>query len=623
MSVAKRSTVSAPRSRRREHAARVSASPAPRRRASGSTPSAPIQPVRPKLAQQTPPMGRPSRSATSTSPCGFSRGNAISPATVGPKPARDSRSPIERASSACRSRTSVTAADRNHGRGRRGRAVRRSSVRVVVRVAPVDDAPLLDHAATAAIPVPERHREQRDQHADDADDDEDQSDHRQIDARHGVGYRVAQDGADRDEEERGSQGHEDVVPRRGGTQARRSTMVCMATTVSDVYDLPQEHKDFRDTIRQIVDERVRPRAADIDRAGEYPWDIRELFAEQDILALPFAPEYDGTGTGTLMLQVAVEEIARACASSALILMVQELGTLPIQMFGSDELKQRLLPKCASGEWSPAFALSEPEAGSDAGLSEPEAGSDAGSLRTTAVRDGDEWVINGTKNWITNASIADFYVVFARTSSGDGGRSRMSAFVVEKDRPGFSVPKLEHKLGIKGSPTGSPVFEDVRVPAENMIGAEGKGYSMALAVLERTRLGAAAQAVGIAQGATDYANQYAKERIAFGKPINQLQGIQFKLADMETKTAAARELLYKACAMADRGDPSLGKWSSMAKLFASDAAMEVTVEAVQVLGGYGYVNDYPVERMMRDAKITQIYEGTNEIQRVVIARAMAR
>src|SRR4051812_16086156 len=609
MSVAKRSTVSAPRSRRRAHAARVKASPTPRRRASGRTPSAPIQPVRPKLAQQTPPTGRPSRSATRTSPCGLSRGNAISPATVGPKPARDSRSPIERASSACRSRTSVTAADRNHGRGRRGPAVRRSSVRVVGRVTPVDDAPLLDHAATAAIPVPERHREQRDQHADDADDDEDQSDHRQIDARHGVGYRVAQDGADRDEEERGSQGHEDVVPRRGGTQARRSTMVCMATTVSDVYDLPQEHKDFRDTIRQIVDERVRPRAADIDRAGEYPWDIRELFAEQDILALPFAPEYDGTGTGTLMLQVAVEEIARACASSALILMIQELGTLPIQMFGSDEMKERYLPKCASGEWTPAFCLSEPEAGSD-----------AGALRTTAVRDGDEWVINGTKNWISNASVADFYVVFARTSVDDG-RPRMSAFVVEKDRPGFSVPKLEHKLGIRGSPTGSPVIEDVRVPHENMIGMEGKGLSIALATLERTRLGAAAQAVGIAQGATDYANGYAQERIAFGQPIHDFQGIQFKLADMETRTAAARELLYRACAVADRGEPALGKWASMAKLFASDTAMAVTVEAVQVLGGYGYVNDYPVERMMRDAKITQIYEGTNEIQRLVIARAM--
>src|SRR4051812_26973197 len=366
MSVANSRTVSAPRSRRRAHAARVSASPPPRRRASGSTPRAPIQPVGPKLAQQTPPIARPSRSATSTSPCGLSRGKEISPATVGPKPARDKRSPIERASSARRSRTSVTAADRSHGRGRRGSAVRRSSVRVAVRVAPVDHAALFNHATAPAIPVPEGHREQRDQHADDPDDHEDQADHRQIDAGDRVRDGVAKDRADRDQEKGGSQGHARVLPGHGGPQARRNTMVGMATTVSDVYDLPQEHKDFRDTIRQIVDERVRPRAADIDRAGEYPWDVRKLFAEQDILALPFAPEYGGTGTGTLMLQVAVEEIARACASSALILMIQELGTLPIQMFGSDEMKERYLPKCASGEWTPAFCLSEPEAGSDAG-----------------------------------------------------------------------------------------------------------------------------------------------------------------------------------------------------------------------------------------------------------------
>src|SRR3954468_7664967 len=391
------------------------------------------------------------------------------------------------------------------------------------------------------------------------------------------------------------------------THSCRSTMLTMSATLTDVYDLPQEHKDFRDTIRQIVDEKVRPRAAEIDATGEYPWDVRKLFAEQDILALPFDPQYGGTGTGTVMLQIAVEEIAKACASSALILMVQELGTLPIALFGSDELKERLLPKCATGEWSPAFALSEPEAGSD-----------PASMRTNAVRDGDEWVINGAKNWITNSGVADFYVVFAMT---DRKQRRLSAFVVEKDRPGFSIGKLEHKLGIKGSPTGSPVFEDVRVPHENLIGAEGRGLGVALGTLERTRLGAAAQAVGIAQGATDYANAYAKERIAFGKPINELQAIQFKLADMETRTAAARELLYKACAMADRSEPGLGKHTSMAKLFASDTAMWVTIEAIQVLGGYGYVTEYPVERMMRDAKITQIYEGTNEIQRVVIARAM--
>ena len=380
--------------------------------------------------------------------------------------------------------------------------------------------------------------------------------------------------------------------------------------LTPAYEISQEALDLRDMVRRLSQEKIAPRAGDIDRKSEYPWDIRELLAEQDILGLPFAEEHGGTGTGTLMLNVAIEEVARACASSALILMVQELGTLPIQLFGSEEQKQRWLPKCASGEWSPAFALSEPEAGSD-----------PAAMRTTAVRDGDEWVINGQKAWITNATIADFYVVFATT---DRENRRTSAFVVEKDAPGFDPGKLEHKLGIKGSPSGSPSFTDVRVPHENLIGEEGRGLSVALGTLERTRLGAAAQAVGIAQGATDYANAYAGERIAFGKPINQLQAIQFKLADMETGTAAARELLYKACSMADKPErpADLGKWTSMAKLFASDNAMKVTVEAIQVLGGYGYVNEYPVERMMRDAKITQIYEGTNEIQRVVIARSMS-
>jgi alkylation response protein AidB-like acyl-CoA dehydrogenase len=379
--------------------------------------------------------------------------------------------------------------------------------------------------------------------------------------------------------------------------------------MTGVYELPEEHQDFRSTIRQLARERIAPRAAAIDAADEYPWDIRRLLGEQDVLALPFGEEHGGTGTGTLMLQVAVEELARASAACALILMVQELGTLPIARFGSEELKQRFLPRCASGEWSPAFCLSEPDAGSD-----------PSAMRTSAVRDGGEWVINGTKNWITNAGVADFYVVFAIT---DRDARRSTAFVVEKDRPGFSVPKFEHKLGIHGSPTGQPVFEDVRVPDENVIGDVGRGLAVALGTLERTRLGAAAQAVGIAQGALDYAVSYAKERIAFGKPIIELQGLQFKLADMQTRTAAARELLYKACALADRDDPQLPLYSSMAKLFASDAAMDVTVEAVQVLGGYGYVSEYPVERMMRDAKITQIYEGTNEIQRVVIARQLAR
>jgi alkylation response protein AidB-like acyl-CoA dehydrogenase len=378
-------------------------------------------------------------------------------------------------------------------------------------------------------------------------------------------------------------------------------------TVSEVYAIPQENLDFCATIGQIARERIAPRSSEIDERAEYPWDIRNLLGEQDVLALPFPTEYGGTGTGTLMLNMAIEEIAKVDASCALILMVQELGTLPIQLFGSDELKERLLPRCATGELSPAFALSEPEAGSD-----------PAGMKTTAVADGDEWVINGTKNWITNLGVADFYICFAVTDSQTG---RISAFVVEADRPGFSVGKLEHKLGIRASPTGQPIFEDVRVPRENLIGEVGKGLSVALATLQRTRLGAAAQAVGIAQGATDFAVDYARERRQFGRAINEFQAIQFKLADMETRTAAARELLYKACAMADQHHPQRAKYSSMAKVFCSDAAMAVTVEAVQVLGGYGYVREYPVERMMRDAKITQIYEGTNEIQRLVIARTL--
>src|SRR6202142_181147 len=342
--------------------------------------------------------------------------------------------------------------------------------------------------------------------------------------------------------------------------------------VSDVYTIPQEHVDFCETIGRIAREKIAPRSAEIDERAEYPWDVRKLLAEQDILGLPFPVEYGGPGTGTLMLNMAVEEIAKVDAACALILMIQELGTLPIQLFGSDELKERFLPKCATGERSPAFALSEPEAGSD-----------PAGMKTTAVKDGDEWVINGTKNWISNLGVADFYICFAVT---DRESKRITAFVVEADRPGFSVGKLEHKLGIRASPTGQPIFEDVRVPKENVIGEVGRGLRVALGTLERTRLGAAAQAVGIAQGATDYAVAYAKERIVFGKPIIDLQGIQFKLADMQTGTAASRELLHRACVMADE-DPrpaDLGMWTSMAKLFASDNAMKVTIEAIQVLGG---------------------------------------
>jgi alkylation response protein AidB-like acyl-CoA dehydrogenase len=384
------------------------------------------------------------------------------------------------------------------------------------------------------------------------------------------------------------------------------------TTAADAppYSIPPEFEDFRETIRKMVAERVAPRAAEIDESAEYPRDIRELFASHDLMGLPFEAEHGGTGTGTLMLNIAVEEVAKGCASSALILMIQELGTLPIKLFGSEALRQRFLPRCASGEWSPAFALSEPDAGSD-----------PGGMRTKAVREGDEWVIEGTKNWITNLGVADFYICFAVTDPEQGHSRGISAFVVEADRPGFAVGKLEHKMGIRGSPTGQPIFDNVRVPAENLIGEANQGFKVAMATLDRSRLGVAAQAVGIAQGATDYAAAYAQERKQFGKPIASFQGIQFKLADMESRTAAARELLYRACSKVDAGDADMGKYSAMAKLIASDTAMAVTTEAVQVLGGYGYVSEYPVERMMRDAKITQIYEGTNEIQRIVIARTL--
>ncbi len=387
-------------------------------------------------------------------------------------------------------------------------------------------------------------------------------------------------------------------------------MTATAPDIVPLYGLTEDHVAFRDVIREIVAARVAPRAAAIDAGGEFPEDVRRLFADHDLFGLPFDEAHGGTGTGALMLCVAIEEVAKACASSSLLLAVQDLGSLPIRLAGSDELKARVLPRLASGEWLAAFALSEPEAGSD-----PRA------MRTRARRDGSDWVIDGAKNWITNAGVADVYVVFAVTDRDAPGSRRISAFVVEADRPGFAVGRLEHKMGMRGSPTGAPVLDGVRVPAANLIGEAGEGFKIAMRTLDHSRLGIAAQALGIAQGATDYAVAYAHERIAFGQRLIDLQGIQFKLADMETRCAAARELLYRAAAKAERGERDLGKYSAMAKLFCSDVAMDVTVEAVQVLGGYGYVTEYPVERMMRDAKLTQIYEGTNEIQRVVVARAL--
>ena len=377
------------------------------------------------------------------------------------------------------------------------------------------------------------------------------------------------------------------------------------------YALTQDQLDFLEVIRQMVVEKVTPRAHDIDESGEFPQDIRQLFAEHDLFGLPFEEKHGGTGTGELMLCAAIEEIAKGCASSSLMVAAQDLSSLPMKLAASDGLKDRILPRMASGEWLGAFCLSEPDAGSD-----------PGAMRTRATKVDGGWKLNGAKNWITNSGVADVYVTFAVTDPDVKFSRGITCFAVMGDSEGFRIDALEKKMGMKGSPTGQPVYEDVFVPDENVIGEVGKGFSVAMQTLDRSRLGIGAQALGIAQGATDYAADYAKERIAFGKPINQLQGIQFKLADMETKTAAARELLYKAASMAETNDPKLGKYSAMAKLFASDVAMEVTTEAVQVLGGYGYVREYPVERMMRDAKLTQIYEGTNEIQRVVIARTLA-
>jgi alkylation response protein AidB-like acyl-CoA dehydrogenase len=376
------------------------------------------------------------------------------------------------------------------------------------------------------------------------------------------------------------------------------------------YDLTQEQRDFQDVIRQLVTDRVAPRAAEIDAKSEFPTDLRELFAAQDLLGLPFEERYGGTGTGPLMTVIAIEEVSKACASSGLMLAVQDLGTLPIRLSGSAKLKDRVLPRFASGEWLAAFALSEPDAGSD-----------PGAMRTRARRTDGGWSIDGSKNWISNAGVADAYVVFAVTDPDVSPSRGITAFLVEADTPGFSVARLEHKMGMRGSPTGQLAFDGAKVGDENVIGEVGAGFKVAMGTLDHSRLGIAAQALGIAQGATDFAVGYARERVSFGKPINQHQAIGFKLADMETRCAAGRELLYKAAAKAERGDADLGKYSAMAKLFCSDAAMDVTVDAVQVLGGFGYVTEYPVERMMRDAKLTQIYEGTNEIQRLVISRSL--
>jgi alkylation response protein AidB-like acyl-CoA dehydrogenase len=380
------------------------------------------------------------------------------------------------------------------------------------------------------------------------------------------------------------------------------------------YDpLSDEQREIRDLVRTLARERVAPRAAEIDKKAEFPWDLVELFREQELLGLPFDEEYGGSGTGALMVLVAIEELSKVCATTGLILAVQELGSLGIKLAGTEEQKQRFLPRLASGEWLAAYALTEPGSGSD-----------SAAMRTEAKREGDQYVLNGSKRFITNAGIAGLYTVFAKTEPA-AGHSGISAFVVEAEAPGFEVGRIEPKMGIKGSTTGEIFFNDCRVPAENLLGEEGEGFKIAMRILDRSRPGIAAQGLGLAQGATDYALEYAKSRETMGKPIAEHQLIAATLADMETQCEAARGLLYKIGMMIDEGAPDdeLTKISAMTKLYCTDVAMEVTTDAVQVLGGYGYMQEYPVERMMRDAKITQIYEGTNQIQRLVIAREMLK
>ncbi|MDR7251497.1 alkylation response protein AidB-like acyl-CoA dehydrogenase [Nocardioides sp. BE266] len=377
-----------------------------------------------------------------------------------------------------------------------------------------------------------------------------------------------------------------------------------------LYALSEEHQAIREAVRAVCDAKIAPHAAAVDEEARYPHEAAAALLASDFHA-PHVPEqYGGAGADALATVLVIEEVARACVSSSLIPAVNKLGSLPVQISGSEELKQKYLTKLAKGEGGFSYCLSEPDAGSD-----------AGGMKTRAVRDGDEWVIDGVKRWITNAGESEFYTVMAVTDPEKKTRGGISAFVVEKSDEGVSFGAPEKKLGIKGSPTREVYFDKVRIPADRMIGEEGTGFATAMKTLDHTRVTIAAQAVGVAQGALDYALQYAKERQQFGRSIADFQGLQFLLADMGMKVEAARQMTYAAAGRSERGDDDLTFFGAAAKCFASDTAMEVTVNAVQVLGGYGYTRDYPVERMMRDAKITQIYEGTNQVQRIVMARQL--
>jgi alkylation response protein AidB-like acyl-CoA dehydrogenase len=382
------------------------------------------------------------------------------------------------------------------------------------------------------------------------------------------------------------------------------------------FALSPEHEALRESVRSLADDKIAPYAARVDQSAEFPQDAHDALVKADLHAIHIPEAYGGAGGDAIATVIVIEEVARACASSSLIPAVNKLGTVPLLLAASEELKQRYLPPVASGDAMFSYALSEPEAGSD-----------AASMKTRAVRDGDSYVLNGVKRWITNAGISRFYTVMAVTDPAEGAGG-ISAFVVEADDEGLSFGAPEHKLGIRGSPTRELYFDNCVIPAGRLIGAEGTGFRTALATLDHTRITIAAQALGIAQGALDYAAGYVQGRRQFGKAIAEFEGVQFMLADMAMKLEAARQLTYAAAARSDRamgGEqvPDLTFMSSACKCFASDVAMEVTTDAVQLLGGYGYVSDYPVERMMRDAKITQIYEGTNQIQRVVMARQLLK
>ena len=377
------------------------------------------------------------------------------------------------------------------------------------------------------------------------------------------------------------------------------------------FRLTEDQQMLRDAVRVLADDRVAPRAAEIDKTAEFPEDMRRLLADHDILALPFPTEHGGLGGELLTVCLAVEQLSRACATTGLILAVQELGSLPITLAGTPEQQARWFPKLASGEHLIAFALTEAEAGSD-----------AAAARTTArADDGDDYLIDGGKRFISQGSVADLVVVFAVTKPDAPRHERLSAFVVEVPSDGFSVTRIEHKMGIRGSPTAELAFTNLRVPASNRLGEEGDGWSIAMRTLDRSRTAIAAQAVGIAQGALEAAAAYARDRKQFGQRIGDFQQVGAMLADMDAGTEAARQLLYKACVEIDAGAADASRWSAMCKLVAGDTAMRVTTDAVQVLGGYGYIDEFPVERMMRDAKITQLYEGTQQIQRLVIARSL--